>query len=62
MKGGFLGRASDGDPGAEVLWHGLQKLDVAVEVYLIYRPHERGVMRREYPPWYLHRDIEPDTG
>jgi hypothetical protein len=31
-KGGFQGRKADGDPGAEVLWHGLQKLDVAIDI------------------------------
>jgi hypothetical protein len=35
-KGGFQGRKSDGAPGAEVLCHGLQKLDVAINMYLIY--------------------------
>jgi hypothetical protein len=27
MLGGFLGRKGDGDPGAETLWRGLQRLD-----------------------------------
>lgn len=27
MLGGFLGRKSDGEPGAETLWRGLQRLD-----------------------------------
>jgi hypothetical protein len=62
MKGGFQGRKSDGHPGSEVLWHGLQKLDVAIEMYLIYRPNERHGMRSEYPPWYLRPDDGHDTG
>jgi hypothetical protein len=53
IKGRFQGRKSDGHPGAEVMWHGLQKLDVAIEMYLLYRPGELGVMRDEYPPGYL---------
>jgi hypothetical protein len=62
-KGGFQGRASDGAPGVEVMWHGLQKLDVAIDMYLIYRPDERPTLRREYPPWYLSPDKEaPDSG
>jgi len=62
-KGGFLGRASDGDPGVEVMWHGLQKLDVAIEMYLIYRPGERLARRSEYPPWYRQPDqVEGDSG
>lgn len=42
-------------PGAEVLWYGLQKLDVAMEMYLIYHPDERVKLRCEYPPRYLWR-------
>jgi hypothetical protein len=62
-KGGFQGRKSDGAPGVEVLWHGLQKLDVAIDMYLIYRPNERSALRSEYPPWYLHPDTdEEDSG
>jgi hypothetical protein len=53
IKGGFQGRKADGHPGTEVLWHGLQKLDVAIEMYLIYRPEERASWRDEYPPGYL---------
>ena len=50
-------------PGVEVMWHGLQKLDVAIDMYLIYRPEERPALRREYPPWYLSPDQEaPDSG
>jgi hypothetical protein len=29
------GRKADGHPGAEVLWHCWQKLDVAIEIDLI---------------------------
>ncbi len=62
-KGGFQGRNSDGAPGVEVLWHGLQKLDVAIDMYLIYRPNGRSALRSEYPPWYLHPDAdEEDSG
>ena len=50
IKGGFQGRTSDGHPGAEVMWDGLQKLDLAIEMYLLYRPGELGAMRDEYPP------------
>ncbi len=53
IKGGFQGRKADGHPGREVLWYGLQKLDVAIEMYLIYRPEGRVGWREEYPPWYL---------
>ncbi|MBP6809866.1 MAG: IS4 family transposase [Chromatiaceae bacterium] len=53
IKGGFQGRKADGHPGTQVLWQGLQKLDVAIEMYLIYRPEGRGGWREEYPPGYL---------
>jgi hypothetical protein len=53
IKGGFQGRKADGHPGTEVLWHGLQKLDVAIEMYLIYRPEARVGWRDESPPGYL---------
>ena len=60
IKGGFQGRKSDGHPGAEVMWHGLQKLDVAIEMYLLYRPGELGAMGDEYPPGYL-RPVPDDS-
>jgi hypothetical protein len=53
IKGGFQGRKADGHPGTQVLWQGLQKLDVAIEMYLIYHPEERMGWREEYPPGYL---------
>ena len=53
IKGGSQGRKADGHPGVEVLWHGLQKLDVAIEMYLIYRLEGRVSWRDEYPPGYL---------
>jgi hypothetical protein len=33
--GGHLGRKSDGPPGAQVLWRGLQTLDAAIKMYAI---------------------------
>lgn len=33
--GGHLGRKSDGFPGAQTLWRGLQRLDTATEMYAI---------------------------
>jgi hypothetical protein len=60
IKGGFQGRKADGHPGVEVLWHGLQQLDVAIEMYLIYHPAARVGIRFEYPPGYL-RPLPEDT-
>jgi hypothetical protein len=34
--GGHLGRQGDGPPGTQVLWRGLQRLDTAVEMYVIF--------------------------
>lgn len=34
--GGFLGRKGDGFPGAQVLWRGLQRLDTATEMYVLF--------------------------
>jgi len=33
--GGFLGRKSDGDPGTEVMWRGLQALDLITETWRV---------------------------
>jgi hypothetical protein len=33
--GGHLGRQSDGHPGTQTLWRGLQRLDTATEMYVI---------------------------
>ena len=60
IKGGFQGRRADGHPGVEVLWHGLQKLDVAIEMFLIYRPAARVDIHSEYPPGYL-RPLPEDS-
>ena len=35
--GGFLGPKSDGEPGTETLWRGLQRLDDIAEAYLVFR-------------------------
>jgi hypothetical protein len=39
--GGFLGRKSDGDPGAETLWRGAQRLDDITEAFDIAAPWGR---------------------
>jgi hypothetical protein len=52
--GGHLGRKSDGHPGTETLWRGLQKLEYGVCVWRIYHPAV-GLPPawREYPRDYL---------
>lgn len=37
--GGFLGRTGDGEPGTEVLWRGLQRLDDITEACLVFMRH-----------------------
>jgi hypothetical protein len=34
--GGHLGRKSDGPPGTQTLWRGLQRLDTATDMYVIF--------------------------
>lgn len=38
--GGHLGRKGDGPPGVQTLWRGLRRLDVAVEMYEIFKYQE----------------------
>lgn len=40
--GGFLNRASDGDPGTETIWRGLQRLDDITKAYIAFflRPQQ----------------------
>jgi hypothetical protein len=33
--GGFLGRKSDGEPGTETLWRGLQALDLIADTWRV---------------------------
>jgi len=40
--GGHLGRKSDGPPGTQVLWRGIQRLDTAVEMYAIMTKQQFG--------------------
>ena len=37
--GGFLGRKRDGQPGATVLWRGIQRLEAGVAMYVFLLPH-----------------------
>lgn len=51
--GGHLGRNSDGPPGNQVLWRGLQKLDMAVQMYIVFTHLEVPRSWRAYPDGYL---------
>lgn len=47
--GGHLGRKSDGMPGTECIWRGLQRLDTAVDMYAIFN-HETLPQIRKFCP------------
>lgn len=47
--GGHLGRKGDGMPGTECIWRGLQRLDVAVDMYSIMKHVPLPQIRRFYP-------------
>jgi hypothetical protein len=47
--GGHLGRSRDGPPGAQVLWRGLQRLDTAVQMYLVFTQSLAPNSWRSYP-------------
>lgn len=51
--GGHLGRRRDGAPGTEVLWRGLQLLDMAVQMYLLFTAAAPPENWRSYPEGYL---------
>ena len=51
--GGHLGRRRDGAPGTEVLWRGLQLLDMAVQMYLLFTGAAPPESWRSYPEGYL---------
>mgnify|MGYP006294114725 FL=1 len=38
--GGHLGRKSDGSPGTQTLWRGIQRLETATEMYVIFTQHD----------------------
>ena len=49
--GRHLGRKSDGAPGAETPWRGLQKLDFGVRMWRLVYPHSQ-----EPPAWVEYPD------
>jgi hypothetical protein len=57
--GGHLGRRRDGPPGTQVLWRGLQHLDVAVQMYNIFTRLPQPRIWRSYPEGYLSRPQAP---
>jgi hypothetical protein len=51
--GGHLGRRRDGPPGTQVLWRGLQRLDTAVQMYIVFTNSPAPHTWRSYPDGYL---------
>lgn len=51
--GGHLGRKCDGPPGTQVLWRGLQKLDTAVQMYVLFTHSPAPNSWCSYPDGYL---------
>lgn len=47
--GGHLGRKRDGMPGTECIWRGLQRLDIAVDMYAIFKHLPLPLIRKFYP-------------
>lgn len=47
--GGHLGRKRDGVPRTECIWRGLQRLDTAVDMYVIMNNENMPAIRRCYP-------------
>jgi len=50
--GGHLGRKGDGPPGAQTLWRGLQWLDMAVQMYILFNPLLAPSCWESYPNGY----------
>jgi hypothetical protein len=46
MLGGFLARKNDGEPGAQTLWRGLQRLEDVVLGFTVARAHFEGTVPR----------------
>ena len=51
--GGHLGRRRDGPPGTQVLWRGLQRLDTAVQMYIVFTNSPSPNSWHSYPDGYL---------
>lgn len=57
--GGHLGRKGDGMPGTECIWRGLQRLDTAAEMYVIFTQALFPQGRRSYPYALLPPSLGP---
>lgn len=57
--GGHLGRRGDGPPGTQVIWRGLQYLDVAIQMYITFTHSPPPRSWRSYPEGYLSHPQGP---
>jgi len=51
--GGHLGRKGDGPPGTQTLWRGIQRLDPAVQMYILFTQAKPPTSWASYPRGYL---------
>lgn len=51
--GGHLGRKSDGMPGTQCLWRGLQRLDTAIQMYAVFKNEHLPESWSSYPEAFL---------
>lgn len=49
LIGGHMGRVRDGMPGTECIWRGLQRLDTAVDMYVVFKQESLPHIRKFYP-------------
>lgn len=47
--GGFLGRKSDGEPGTQTLWLGLQRLNDITEMWIVFMSNIDSSLLRSPP-------------
>jgi hypothetical protein len=59
FMGGHLCRKADGMPGTECIWRGLEKLDVATDMYAVFTHRSKPASRRSYPAALLPPSAGP---
>lgn len=57
--GGHLGRISDGMPGTECIWRGIQRLDTAVDMFIIFTNAGPPAIRQSYTQAMNYNDPSP---
>jgi len=57
--GGHLGRKSDGMPGTECIWRGIQRLDTAVDMFIIFTNVGPPKIRQSYTEAMMYNGQSP---